>query len=144
MDFFNQLGMKIAENSLNLQRRVFISVESHQNFLKGDKLSIALALAQLGIPVIAIQFRPLNQFSELLKLEKKTRCLNAYVMARFALELHHGRIQHIEGLIRFYFEDPSGQDAGANRHWLSQHVFVSDRNGQFLVAKVEQQARVEN
>ncbi len=230
--------------------------------VEGDKLSIAIALAQSGVPVVAIQSRQLNQFAEIVKFEKKITRLDAYVMARFAMEIHKGQIQNIDGFtpqdlvgrarelakaarpqrdplcekiisdkfgfiwvgipkvatrsiltalyrepvvdvagrlvneelqalldhdpnyrnyfkfalvrnswarivscyvnkiqraneetqrhiidrysglrlkmpfeefIRFLLEDPSGQDEGANRHWLSQHAFVSDSNGQLLV-----------
>jgi hypothetical protein len=214
------------------------------------------------VPVVAIHPRQLHQYAELLKLEKAMNGLDAYVMARFALELHNGRIQDVEGFsardlieysqrfathprppidpfcekiisdkfrfiwvgipkaatrsiltalyrepavdvagrevndelasllnqnqnygeyfkfafvrnpwarivssyinkiqrfreetqrhiidrysalrfkmpfeefIRFLLEDPSGRDEGANRHWLSQHTFVSDKDGEFLV-----------
>jgi hypothetical protein len=38
-----------------------------------------------------------------------------------------------EEFIRFLLDHPSGRDEGANRHWMSQHVFVTDKNGELLV-----------
>ena len=228
----------------------------------GEKIAVASVLAQAGLPVVAIHSRQLNQYAELLKMEKMSSYADAYVMARFALELHSGNIQQTDGystkdliqlaqafesdsrppadpicekvitdkyrflwvgipkvatrsiltalyrepavdiagkevneelwrllkqneifheyfkfafvrnpwarivssylnkiwrfredtqrdiinrysalrfrmpfekFIRFLLDDPSGRDEGANRHWMSQHVFVTGDNGEILV-----------
>ena len=228
----------------------------------GDKIAIASVLAKSGCPVVAIHTRQLNQYAERLKIKKMTSLADAYVMAHFALELHTGNMQNIDGystedliqlartfksdsrppadpicekvisdkyrflwvgipkvatrsiltalyreplvdlaarevneelwkllkqneayqayfkfafvrnpwarivssylnkierfredtrraiidrypplrfkmpfeeFIRFLLEDPSGRDEGANRHWMSQHIFVADKNGELLV-----------
>ena len=38
-----------------------------------------------------------------------------------------------EEFVRFLMENPNGRDEGANRHWMSQHIFVTDKNGELLV-----------
>lgn len=228
----------------------------------GEKIAVASVLARSGLPVVAIHTRQLNQYAELLKMDEMIPYIDAYVMARFALELHAGNILHTDGystkdlirlaratvsasrppadpicekvisekfrfvwvgipkvatrsiltalyrepqvdiagrevndelwkllkqneifekyfkfafvrnpwarivssylnkiqrfredtqrdiidrypglrfkmpfeeFIRFLLEDPSGKDEGANRHWISQHVFVTGKNGELLV-----------
>ena len=104
-DGFKALFQKIAE----IQPSVAVMMAE-----EGDKIAVASVLANSGMPVVATHTRQLNQYAELLKRKRMLPNADAYVMARFALELHVGNMQNIDGystedLIRLArtFESPS-------------------------------------